>query len=75
THRSAAQMQFQDHIVVSIFGDINSTLIGLRDFVMPLRTSNLKYKELKPIVFLGELDYLTREWKSIQYFPKLFIFP
>ncbi|KAM8945906.1 calcium-activated potassium channel subunit alpha-1a-like [Pelodytes ibericus] len=75
THREAALMNFQDHIVVSIFGEFNSPLIGLRDFVMPLRTSNLAYDELKPIIFLGELSYLKREWTSIQYFPKLFLFP
>ncbi|KAM8972343.1 calcium-activated potassium channel subunit alpha-1-like [Pelodytes ibericus] len=75
THREAALMNFQDHIVVSIFGESNSTLIGLRDFVMPLRTSNLAYEELKPIIFLGELSYMKREWTSIQYFPKLFLFP
>ncbi|KAM8919586.1 LOW QUALITY PROTEIN: potassium channel subfamily U member 1-like [Pelodytes ibericus] len=75
THREAALMNFQDHIVVSIFGEFNSTLIGLRDFIMPLSTSNLAYDELKPIIFLGELSYRKREWTSIQYFPKLYLFP
>uniref|UniRef100_A0A8C8SCZ5 BK channel n=1 Tax=Pelusios castaneus TaxID=367368 RepID=A0A8C8SCZ5_9SAUR len=64
----------QGHIVVCVFGDANSTLIGLRNFVMPLRASNFTYKELKDIVFLGSLEYLKREWKFIQNFPKLIIF-
>ncbi|XP_063781512.1 potassium channel subfamily U member 1 isoform X2 [Pseudophryne corroboree] len=70
THQTAAQMEFQNHIVVSLFG-----YIGLQDFVMPLRTSNFSYQELKPVIFLGPLRHLRREWKSIQHFPKLFVFP
>ncbi|XP_068131053.1 potassium channel subfamily U member 1 isoform X2 [Hyperolius riggenbachi] len=74
-HQTAAQMDFEDHILVSIFGDVTSASIGLRDFVMPLRASNFSYEELKPIVFLGSLSYIQREWQSIQNFPKLFVFP
>uniref|UniRef100_A0A8C0HHR2 RCK N-terminal domain-containing protein n=1 Tax=Chelonoidis abingdonii TaxID=106734 RepID=A0A8C0HHR2_CHEAB len=64
-----------DHIVVCVFGDANSTLIGLRNFVMPLRASNFTYQELKDIVFVGSLEYIKREWKFIQNFPKLLLFP
>uniref|UniRef100_A0A8C4VG43 Potassium calcium-activated channel subfamily U member 1 n=1 Tax=Gopherus evgoodei TaxID=1825980 RepID=A0A8C4VG43_9SAUR len=53
----------------------NSTLIGLRNFVMPLRASNFTYQELKDIVFVGSLEYMKREWKFIQNFPKLLLFP
>ncbi|XP_072702079.1 potassium channel subfamily U member 1 [Ciconia boyciana] len=63
-----------DHILVCVFGDANSPLIGLQDFVMPLRASNFIYHELKDIVFLGSLEYLQREWKVIQNFPKLWLF-
>ncbi|XP_075766919.1 LOW QUALITY PROTEIN: potassium channel subfamily U member 1 [Pelodiscus sinensis] len=65
----------RDHIVVCVFGNANSTLIGLRNFVMPLRASNFTYQELKDIVFVGSLKYLKREWKFIQNFPKLLLFP
>lgn len=41
---------------------------------MPLRASNFIYHELKDIVFLGSLEYLQREWKFIQNFPKLWLF-
>ncbi|XP_074838010.1 potassium channel subfamily U member 1 [Carettochelys insculpta] len=64
-----------DHIVVCVFGDANSILIGLRNFVMPLRASNFTYQELKDIVFVGSLEYMKREWKFIQNFPKLLLFP
>ncbi|KAM4675803.1 potassium channel subfamily U member 1 [Discoglossus pictus] len=75
THKDAAQADFHNHIVVCIFGDADCPLVGLRDFVMPLRTSNLNYEELKQIIFLGPLKYLRREWKTIRNFPKLFVFP
>nr|XP_020641778.1 potassium channel subfamily U member 1 isoform X2 [Pogona vitticeps] len=65
--------QLRDHIVCCVFGDATSTLIGLRNFVMPLRASNFTFKELKDIVFVGSLEYLQREWEFIQNFPKLYI--
>ncbi|XP_015274087.1 PREDICTED: potassium channel subfamily U member 1-like [Gekko japonicus] len=62
-----------NHIVVCVFGDASSSLIGLRNFVMPLRASNFTFNELKDIVFVGSLEYLQREWEFIQNFPKLFL--
>nr|XP_013049887.2 potassium channel subfamily U member 1 isoform X3 [Anser cygnoides] len=72
--KDQAALNLQDHILVCVFGDANSPLIGLQDFVMPLRASNFIYHELKDIVFLGSLEYLQREWKFIQNFPKLWLF-
>ncbi|NWH43415.1 KCMA1 protein, partial [Fregata magnificens] len=72
--KDQATPNLQDHILVCVFGDANSPLIGLQDFVMPLRASNFVYHELKDIVFLGSLEYLQREWKFIQNFPKLWLF-
>ncbi|KAM7080773.1 potassium channel subfamily U member 1 [Ciconia maguari] len=72
--KDQAAPNLQDHILVCVFGDANSPLIGLQDFVMPLRASNFIYHELKDIVFLGSLEYLQREWKVIQNFPKLWLF-
>jgi hypothetical protein len=64
---------FTNHIVVCIFADTDSPLIGLRNFVLPLRASNYFYEELKPIVFVGNTDFLAKEWKSICNFPKVYI--
>ncbi|KAM9266253.1 potassium channel subfamily U member 1 [Morus bassanus] len=72
--KDQAAPNLQDHILVCVFGDATSPLIGLRDFVMPLRASNFIYHELKDIVFLGSFEYLQREWKFIQNFPKLWLF-
>ncbi|KFP57952.1 Potassium channel subfamily U member 1, partial [Cathartes aura] len=74
SHKDQTAPNLQDHILVCVCGDANSPLIGLQDFVMPLRASNFIYHELKDIVFLGSLEYLQREWKFIQNFPKLWLF-
>lgn len=63
------------HVVVCIFGDVKSALIGVRNFVMPLRASNFHYHELKHIVFVGSLEYLKREWETLHNFPKVSILP
>nr|XP_009675994.1 PREDICTED: potassium channel subfamily U member 1 [Struthio camelus australis] len=72
--KDQALLNLRDHVLVCVFGDADSPLIGLQDFVMPLRASNFFYHELKDIVFLGSLEYLQREWKFIQNFPKLWLF-
>lgn len=63
------------HVVVCIFGDVSSALIGLRNLVMPLRASNFHYHELKHIVFVGSIEYLKREWETLHNFPKVSILP
>ncbi|XP_077000735.1 potassium channel subfamily U member 1 isoform X2 [Tamandua tetradactyla] len=70
-----AKHEFRNHIVACVFGDAQSTLMGLRNFVMPLRASNYTLKELKDIVFIGSLDYLQREWRFLRNFPQIYILP
>uniref|UniRef100_A0A8C6CPF4 Potassium channel subfamily U member 1 n=1 Tax=Moschus moschiferus TaxID=68415 RepID=A0A8C6CPF4_MOSMO len=70
-----AKYEFRNHVVACIFGDAHSTLMGLRNFVMPLRASNYTRQELKDIVFVGSLDYLQREWRFIRNFPQIYILP
>ena len=65
--------EFSNHVIACIFADKNSPLIGLRNFVLPLRASNYFYEELKPIIFIGNKDFLLKEWKSIHNFPKIYV--
>lgn len=67
----AAMTVFNGHIVVCLFADPDSPLVGLRNLVMPLRASNLHYHELKPVVIVGNYDYVKREWKMLQNLPKI----
>ena len=43
----------------------------LRNLVMPLRASNFHYHELKHVVIVGSVDYIRREWKTLQNLPKI----
>nr|XP_019603636.1 PREDICTED: potassium channel subfamily U member 1 [Rhinolophus sinicus] len=75
TRTDRSKHKFRNHVVACIFGDAQSTLMGLRNFVMPLRASNYTRQELKDIVFIGSLDYLQREWQFLQNFPQIYILP
>ena len=59
------------HVVVCLFADHDSPLVGLRNLVMPLRASNFHYHELKHVVIVGKAGYLRREWDNLQNFPKI----
>ncbi|XP_067671059.1 calcium-activated potassium channel slowpoke-like isoform X3 [Haliotis asinina] len=69
----ASLTTMHSHVIVCLFADPHSPLIGLRNLVMPLRASNFHYHELKHVVIVGDLKYLEREWKTLQNFPKLSI--
>ena len=58
-------------MVVCLFADHDSPLIGLRNLVMPLRASNFHYHELKHVFIVGAVEYLRREWQNLQNFPKI----
>jgi len=62
-----------NHVVVCVFADAHSALIGLRNFIMPLRASNFDYEELKHVIIVGDKDYIRKEWKSVCSFPKISI--
>jgi potassium large conductance calcium-activated channel subfamily M alpha protein 1 len=72
---SSVKHSFTGHVIVCVFAESNSPLIGLRNFVLPLRASNYHYDELKRIVFIGNKEFLFKEWKSIINFPKVYILP
>ncbi len=51
----------QDHVIVAVFADVDSPLVGLRNLVMPLRASNIRYSDLLQVVIVGNAEYLERE--------------
>lgn len=48
----AGMTVFSNHVVMLLFADATSPLIGLSSFVMPLRSSNFHYHELKQVNFV-----------------------
>ena len=67
----AAMKIFSNHVVVCLFADANSPLVGLRNLVMPLRASNFHYNELKHIVIVSDKEYVKKEWRNLCNFPKI----
>jgi len=67
----AAMTVLNGHVVVCLFAHADSPLIGLRNLVMPLRASNFHYHELKHVVIVGVVDYIRKEWKTLQNLPKI----
>lgn len=62
---------FSSHVVVCLFADATSPLIGLRNIVMPLRASNFHFNELKHVVIVCDKEYIRKEWKNLCNFPKI----
>ena len=62
---------FSNHVVVCLFADAHSPLIGLRNLVMPLRASNFLHSELKHVVIVGDKEYIAKEWKGLCNFCKI----
>ncbi|XP_072050518.1 calcium-activated potassium channel subunit alpha-1-like [Amphiura filiformis] len=71
TRQEAQDANLSSHVVVCLFGDKSSPLIGLRNFVMPLRASNFHPEELKTILLLGTTNYISREWETLKNFPNV----
>ena len=69
----AAASVVSGHVVVCLFADRDSPLIGLRNLVMPLRASNFHSNELKPVVIVGNKDYIAKEWRNLCNFPQISI--
>eukprot|EP00091_Calanus_sinicus_P002022 TRINITY_DN12050_c0_g1_i2.p1 TRINITY_DN12050_c0_g1~~TRINITY_DN12050_c0_g1_i2.p1 ORF type:complete len:573 (-),score=160.76 TRINITY_DN12050_c0_g1_i2:651-2369(-) len=67
----AAMTVLNGHVVVCLFAHSDSPLIGLRNLVMPLRASNFHFHELKHVVIVGDVEYIKREWKTLQNLPKI----
>ena len=50
-----------------------SPLLGMCNFIMPLRASSLHFKDLRPVVILGDEHFLRREWSSLCNFPLVYV--
>ena len=63
--QDAAMTILQDHVIVAVFAETDSPLIGLRNLVMPIRASNIHYKDLIHVVIVGNVDYLKSKLERI----------
>lgn len=66
--------QLQNHVVVCCFsGGAKSPMLGLCNFVMPLRASNFRADQMRTVVILGDYAFLEKEWPSLCNFPAVYV--
>ncbi|XP_078383482.1 calcium-activated potassium channel subunit alpha-1-like isoform X3 [Oculina patagonica] len=75
TREDAMKIVFSHHILICVFNEKDAPLLGLRPLAIPLRASNLLQTELKKIVFLGNKEYMEREWHQLCNFDDVFVLP
>ena len=56
----AAMTVLNGHVVVCLFADLESSMIGLRNLVMPLRASNIAYNDLRHVIIVANLKFMER---------------
>jgi len=66
-----------DHVIL-ILGAPTATVlsrgVGLRNFMLPLRASSIRSRDIKTIVFCVSRRFIEPEWNTIAMFPKVFVF-
>ena len=60
TRLEAEKTVYAGHVVLAIFADDDSPILGLRNLVMPLRASNIPYNELRQVIILGNFTFLKK---------------
>jgi len=71
-----AQYQcLSNHVIFVLCSSGSSEGLGLINFIKPLRASSIVTNQLKTIVFYADQSCIEAEWKLIQCYPKLFIYP
>ena len=77
---------FHNHVIVGVIADKESSVLGLKNLVMPLRASNIKTSDLLDVVILGDPAYIRcvmekipglarKEWKLLCNFTRVFFLP
>ena len=49
-------------MIVAVFAEPDSPLVGLRNLIMPIRASNIHYNDLLHVVIIGDADYLKSKF-------------
>ena len=63
----------KDHVVLCVFADETSPLLGLHNFLLPLRSKYMPKDQLKPVVIVSNKRFIEREWPLIRNIPEVYI--
>ena len=66
-------IELKDHIILCLFADRNSPLLGLHNFLKPLRSKHLPPESIKPVVIICEKAFIEKEWLVICDIPKVYL--
>ena len=73
-HNISTQQKLSGHVIVGLFNDLQSSpILGLCNFLRPLRASNIPKAELMPIVIVGDRSVIEKEWHLLQNFPEVYV--
>jgi potassium large conductance calcium-activated channel subfamily M alpha protein 1 len=61
------------HIILCLFAKPNSPILGLYNFLKPLRSKHLPLQSIKPVVIICNKDLVEKEWPIICRFPKVYL--
>ena len=67
-------VELSGHVVVCLVSEDDSPIIGLSNLVRPLRSRSIPRNALKPIVFLGNPEYIRQEWPYLAHYPLIYTF-
>ncbi|CAH8487340.1 unnamed protein product [Heterobilharzia americana] len=73
TIKEIIQCQFKNHIIVCITKQPKGIKLGLASFVLPLRSTSILVKELKPIIIICEAKVIEKEWRSLKNLPSIYV--
>ena len=68
-----SRADIRDHIILCIFADGNSPLLGLHNFLKPLRSKHLPAEKIKPVVIISSKAFIEKEWPIIRSIPQVYL--
>ena len=69
----AKSESLRDHIILCLFADGNSPVLGLQNFLKPLRQKYIPQDSIKPVVIICDKAFIEKEWPIIRNFPKVYL--
>ena len=70
---SYSTSRLKGHIILCLFAKAKSPLLGLYNFLKPLRSKHLPLKSIKPVVIVCDKAFVEKEWPNICRFPQVYL--
>ena len=65
--------RLKGHIILCLFARAISPLLGLYNFLKPLRSRHLPLQSIKPVVIICDRAFVEKEWPNICRFPQVYL--